>query len=145
VHLFAASRAAAGYRCVIAIRLLCVFCVCLLALEGCRRATESTSELTLAHEVSPQPPRVGQLTITLKPMDASGKPVEGAQITLEGNMSHAGMVPVFAEAREVAPGGYRANIDLSMAGDWFVLVHITLRDGRKLERQFEIKGVTPPL
>ena len=28
-----------------------------------------------------------------------------------------------------------------MAGDWFVLVHVTLPDGRKLDRQFDIKGV----
>jgi len=58
-------------------------------------------------------------------------------------MSHAGMVPVFAEAREGEPGRYRATMNLSMAGDWVVLVHITLPDGRKLERQFEIKGVAP--
>jgi hypothetical protein len=67
----------------------------------------------------------------------------GAQIKLEGNMSHAGMSPVFADTLEVAPGEYRANMDLSMAGDWVILVHLTLRDGAKLERQFEIKGVAP--
>ena len=58
-------------------------------------------------------------------------------------MSHAGMVPVFAEATEIDAGRYRANMDLGMAGDWLVLVHATLADGRKLERQFEIKGVAP--
>ena len=58
-------------------------------------------------------------------------------------MSHAGMSPVFANPLEVAPGDYRANMNLSMAGDWVVLVHLTLRDGTKLERQFEIKGVAP--
>ena len=58
-------------------------------------------------------------------------------------MSHAGMAPVFAEATEVDAGRYRATMDLSMAGDWVVLVHTTLADGRKWERQFEIKGVAP--
>lgn len=56
-------------------------------------------------------------------------------------MSHAGMVPVFADAVEVEPGRYRANLELSMAGDWHVAVDVTMRDGRKLEREFEIKGV----
>lgn len=60
---------------------------------------------------------------------------------LEGNMSHSGMSPVFADAAEVEAGRYRANIELSMAGDWVILVHLTLSDGRKIERQFEIKGV----
>jgi len=79
----------------------------------------------------------------LKVTDASLSPLTGAQIKLEGNMSHAGMSPVFADTLEVAPGEYRANMDLSMAGDWVILVHLTLRDGAKLERQFEIKGVAP--
>ena len=57
-------------------------------------------------------------------------------------MSHPGMVPVFAEATEIEPGQYRAILELSMAGDWHVAVRITLRDGRKVERQFEIKRVT---
>ena len=67
----------------------------------------------------------------------------GAQIKLEGNMSHAGMSPAFADTLEVAAGEYRANMELSMAGDWVILVHLTLSDGVKLERQFEIKGVAP--
>jgi len=56
-------------------------------------------------------------------------------------MSHAGMAPVFADATEEAPGYYGANINLSMAGDWIVVAHVTLADGRKLDHQFEINGV----
>lgn len=62
---------------------------------------------------------------------------------LEANMSHPGMTPVFAEAKEIEPGRYHSSIELSMAGDWVVLVYSTLADGRKVERQFEIKGVEP--
>ena len=58
-------------------------------------------------------------------------------MTLEGNMSHAGMSPVFAEAHEAGNGNYRATMELSMAGEWIVLVHVTLADGRKVEQQFE--------
>lgn len=56
-------------------------------------------------------------------------------------MSHAGMAPVFADTTEIEPGRYRAVMELSMAGDWIVLVHVILPDKRKLDRQFEIKGV----
>ena len=56
-------------------------------------------------------------------------------------MSHAGMVPVFADARETEPGHYQSRMELSMAGDWFILVHVTLKDGRQLVQQFDIKGV----
>jgi len=67
----------------------------------------------------------------------------GAHVRLEGNMSHAGMSPVFADTLEVAPGDYRANMEITMAGDWVILVHLILPDGAKLEHQFEIKGVAP--
>jgi YtkA-like len=102
------------------------------------------SELTLTHEVFPQPPRVGPLTITLRVADGSGKPATGISVKLEGNMSHAGMTPVFAGANETEPGRYSSTMELSMAGDWYFVVHMALPDGRKLERQFEIKGVGQP-
>ena len=101
-------------------------------------------DLTLTHEFSPQPPRVGPLTITLRVADASGKPATGVRIKLEGNMSHPGMTPLFADAKETDPGRYSSTMELSMAGDWYVVIHMTLPDGRKLERQFEIKGVSQP-
>ena len=108
---------------------------------SCR--SQSSPEVFVAHEVLPQPPRVGHVVIALRVTSASRKPVVGAQVRLEGNMSHAGMSPVFADTLEVVPGEYRANMELSMAGDWTILVHLTLPDGVKLERQFEIKGVAP--
>jgi hypothetical protein len=114
-------------------------CVCLVLAQACRHQSEAVSGLTLTHEVSPQPPRVGQVTITLRVADASGKPVTGVNIKLEGNMTHAGMTPVLAGAKENGPGRYSSTMELSMAGDWYFVVHMTLSDGRKLERQFEIK------
>jgi hypothetical protein len=114
---------------------LCLFAAC---------KNQSSQGIFVAHEVLPQPPRVGRVEIRLRPTDASRKPLTGAHIKLEGNMSHAGMSPVFVDASEVSPGEYRANMNLSMAGDWIILVHLTLPDGAKLvdgaklERQFEI-------
>jgi hypothetical protein len=98
---------------------------------------------TLEHEISPQPARVGQVTIMLKLTDPAGTPVTGALMKLEGNMSHPGMSPVFAEAKETDPGRYQSTLELSMAGDWVVLVTATLPDNRILGRKFEIKGVAP--
>ena len=124
---------------------LCLLCLLVAyfpgGLAGCR--SSPSVDITIAPEFAPQPPRVGPLTITLRVADVSGKPITAARIRLEGNMSHAGMVPVFADAAEVEPGRYRANVELSMAGDWIVLVHMTLPGGEKVERQFEIKGVAP--
>jgi hypothetical protein len=125
-------------------KLVIAICVSLVLAQACSRQSEPASDLTVTHEVSPQPPRVGPLTITLRLADASGQPTTGVNIKLEGNMSHAGMTPVFAGAKETEPGRYSSTLELSMAGDWYVVVHMTLPDGRKLEHQFEIKGVGQP-
>jgi hypothetical protein len=83
-----------------------------------------------------------QFTCTLWD-SAAARPLAGARVGLEGNMSHAGMRPVFATARETTPGTYAAEIELTMAGDWFILLDIQLADGRTLHRQVDLKGVRP--
>ena len=124
-------------------RLILVLTLVLLC--GCRhQGAPAASNLTISYEVSPLPARVGDVTITIRMKDGgSNEPIAGARIKLEGNMSHAGMAPVFADTKEIGPGQYRTNMKLSMPGDWYVLVHLTLPDGRELEQEFEIKEVAP--
>jgi hypothetical protein len=62
-------------------------------------------------------------------------------MTLEADMVHPGMAPVFADARETGSGNYEGTVNLNMPGDWVVLVHGKLADGKKLERQIDVKGV----
>jgi hypothetical protein len=97
----------------------------------------------MSYQVSPQPARVGDVTITINMKDRSERPIAGASVKLEGNMSHAGMAPVIAEAREIGPGHYQAKMKLTMAGDWDVLVLLTLPDGSEADQEFEIKNVAP--
>ena len=118
---------------------LLVFLFATLAL-ACQK-TAKPPDITLQYEIAPQPPRVGTATINLKLTDKNGAAVSGARVDLEGNMSHAGMSPVNSEAKEVETGKYRGTLQLTMAGDWIVLVHITLADGQKLQRQIELSGV----
>ena len=70
----------------------------------------------------------------------TGQLVSGARVRIEGNMSHPGMQPVFDVAREVAPGRYEAKLELTMAGDWIVLVDATLPDGRTVHRRMDLPG-----
>jgi hypothetical protein len=73
--------------------------------------------------------------------DAYDRPIVGARVELEGNMSHAGMVPVFAQATEIEPGLYQADLEFTMGGDWFILVRADLPDGRSMERQMDVPAV----
>lgn len=63
-------------------------------------------------------------------------------MSLEVDMSHPGMAPVFGEARESAPGQYQGSLDFAMPGDWVILIHATLPNGHKLERELSVPGVT---
>ena len=111
-----------------------------LLMLACSRPAAKSSASVSDKEVSPNPARVGPVVVRFHLSDAA-QPVSGAEVSLEGDMTHAGMAPVFADAHEVAPGQYQGNLNLTMPGDWVLLLHITLPDGRKLEDQIDLRGV----
>lgn len=117
-------------------------CTAILLCAGCSRHRGATTALTVDHEISPQPVRVGPVTLTLK-LASAGVPVKGARVGLEADMSHPGMSPGFGEAREIEPGLYRGQLQLGMAGDWVILLDIALPGGEKVERQIDVLGVRP--
>ena len=119
-----------------------------MLMSGCSRSSESSARDTSAtvaiqHEILPQPARVGSATVTLRLSDAASKPVTGAHINIEADMTHPGMTPGFADVKETGSGRYEAHLEFPMAGDWVILLHLTLPGGKKLERQFDVKGVRP--
>jgi hypothetical protein len=116
------------------------FCIC-FSLAACRRAQTHEPDVVLTHEIAPQPARVGPVTFSLVLADSSGNFIKSARVVLEGTMSHPGMAPVFSEAQEVEAGCYRAALEFTMAGDWIIIVHLTLADGRTLSRQIYVNGV----
>ena len=117
--------------------------VCGVAGVGCHRAVDTSSGIQVKEDITPQPVRVGPAAVSVELSDASRKPVSHAAIMVEADMSHPGMSPVFAEAKETAPGLYRAQFEFSMAGDWVMLLHVKLADGRRIERQMDVRGVQP--
>ena len=112
-----------------------------LTLAVACQKTAKPPDIALQYEIAPQPLRVGATTLDIKLTDKNGAPVGGARVELEGNMSHAGMGPISVEAKEIQTGKYRGTLQLTMAGDWIVLVHVTLPDGQTLQRQIELSGV----
>jgi hypothetical protein len=109
---------------------------------GCTRRSDSATSLEIQTQISPDPPRVGPNLITLRLVE-SGKALNGAHVAIEANMSHPGMRPQFAEAKETGDGRYDAGLAFPMAGDWVILVRVTLSDGKKMERQIDVRGVRP--
>jgi hypothetical protein len=92
-------------------------------------------------DIGPKPWRVGLATVNIALTDAGHQPIRGAQIRIEGDMMHPGMAPVFSKATEKSPGLYSGTLDLTMPGDWGVLLHVSLPDGRKIEKQVSVRSV----
>jgi hypothetical protein len=113
----------------------------LLLLAGCGRGGTDLPDVGVELAIEPDPPRIGPAVVTVALRDGDGLPIRGAVVQLEGNMSHAGMVPVLAEAAEVTGGRYRADLEFTMGGDWFILVRADLPDGRSMERKVDVPGV----
>jgi YtkA-like len=109
--------------------------------SGCRQTSDNLPDIKFEYKIVPDPPKTGLATFTLMLADSTGTPINGARISLEGNMSHAGMRPVFSEAREVESGRYESSLEFTMRGDWIILVHLTLPDGRKLQKHIAVNEV----
>ena len=115
--------------------------ICILPGVACTGRAERFDIVVVKPEISPHPARVGTVTVMFTLQDGTALPVKGAQVRLEADMSHPGMSPVFADAREAEPGRYQSQLALGMPGDWVILVHGALADGKKFERQIALNGV----
>lgn len=116
------------------------FLLVISMIGGCRQQTptpNSDSDLNIALAVEPEPLVVGEATLVITVTDPSGAPVNDAQIAARGDMSHAGMAPVFGEVEGGTNGQYRVPFQWTMAGDWIVEVTVTLANGETAIKSFE--------
>lgn len=102
-----------------------------LVLVACDPPTEGDADprRPIAVALVESEARVGPATVEVCPQ-LDGAPVEGATVRVVGDMTHAGMVPVVADAVAVGGGVYRTTGFLfDMAGDWVLSVDVTYPDG----------------
>ena len=118
-----------------------VLVVLVLPGAGCQRQAEGDRAVQVELKTEPDPPHVGKAVLRLLVTDSDGAPLEGAKLKLEGNMAHAGMKPVFADASEEKGGRYRAEMEFTMGGDWFLLIDGRRADGRSFRKKIDVKGV----
>ncbi|HXE81634.1 MAG TPA: FixH family protein [Vicinamibacterales bacterium] len=123
VLLLAASAAAGGFG------------------AGCTGEEPSAEDVRIEWQVTPSPAAVGPATLRFSLVDERRQPVAGAQLRVEGHMTHPGMAPATADVRETSPGNYEAALRFTMPGDWVVVVEGALADGRRLRRQLSVPSV----
>ncbi len=89
-------------------------------------------------DLRPDPPTLGEADLVIRLSDADGSPLSGASVSLKGDMTHAGMTPVFSDAVDEGDGRYRTTFEWTMAGDWILTVTGTLADGRAFQRELQV-------
>ncbi len=70
--------------------------------------------------------------------DPAGASIDDARLSLRGDMTHAGMVPVLAETEGGTDGLYRLPVEWSMAGEWILTVEAVLPDDTRVAREFDL-------
>ena len=113
-----------------------------VGLAGCGRIRQEQNatdvKVNLEMTVEPAQPAVGPSRLIFYLTDEQGQPIDDASLKVEGNMTHAGMVPVFAQAESGPAGRYTVPFEWTMSGDWVVTVVVTLVDGQQFSQQIPV-------
>lgn len=111
-------------------------------LQGCSRVSQEAqhNDSINVEVVSPVfSPIVGTDEIVLRVTDdQSGAPISDAYLSVKGDMTHAGMVPVLSSAKAGIDGNYAIPFEWTMGGDWILTVNVLLPDGALIERNFNL-------
>jgi hypothetical protein len=124
---------------------LLALAVVLLLGSGCGRESQgaAAAKAHISLTAIPFPAAVGDSRLVIQVTDLAGKPVSDARLSVKGDMTHAGMVPVLAESQAGDKEGYyNVPFEWTMAGDWVVTVEVTLNDGRRAVERFDLTVLT---
>jgi hypothetical protein len=121
-----------------------VWGVSLFWLAACSRPGAAPSDpyqISLIPDPAGYPGQVMRVQIT----DDTDAPVTDVTVSLEGNMNHAGMVPVLTEsvldeADGTTDGVYTIPFSFTMLGDWIVSVKVTPQDGEMVTRNIDLRA-----
>jgi hypothetical protein len=119
------------------VKQLCWTVLIALLIAGCRQQASNATGILITLSIEPASPVIGtaEMRVTLTSVD--NQPITDAKVTVRGDMNHAGMVPVIAEAERVEGNEYVVPFEWTMAGDWIVEVSAELTDGTTASQTFD--------
>jgi hypothetical protein len=101
------------------------------------RNSQQSNNTDIRIIVAVESTNVGETSLIVTLTDTAGSPINDATVSVKGDMSHAGMVPVLAKVTGGGDNGvYKMPFEWTMGGDWVVTVEATLPDGRSATQQF---------
>ena len=119
-----------------------VFALAIIAiLPGCYPAATADAAVVVECDTAPDPPQRGPTLVSCLISDPEGERLQAADVMLEANMTHPGMQPIHASMSESASGRYESRIDLTMAGDWYLVITGEVSGMGRFEETVNLPGV----
>ena len=127
--------------------ILLLLLILTLSASACNRTGDSALAAGLHTTLIPAAEGIQGDHVTIEIVDDDGLPVTDVTVSLEGNMTHAGMVPVLTEsvwdgADGSEDGRYRVPFQFTMLGDWIVSVKIENRDGGRYSQDVDVTATS---
>ncbi|MCY3797481.1 MAG: copper chaperone PCu(A)C [Chloroflexi bacterium] len=124
------------------LRLLTGLAIVLIVVAACRQQ-QPAAPADIQLELKASDTLVGETTLMLMVTDADGKPLSNpGTLSVRGDMNHAGMVPVFAEAEGATDGVFSLPFEWTMAGSWLVEASLKLPSGDIASETFTFEILT---
>ena len=90
-------------------RILSALLIALLVLVGCRQTNEPTAEnVSIDVALDSEMAMVGDATLLVTVTDEESNPINDASVSVRGDMTHAGMIPVIPDAVTTGEDGVYA-------------------------------------
>ncbi len=88
----------------------------------------SSKPVNIKVETSPAPAVMGDMELILTITDASGTPIEGAQVDVSADHTDMTGMTMGGAATEQGGGSYAINANFSMTGNWVLTVYVRKGD-----------------
>lgn len=119
-------------------RRLPIFLIVLMLAAACRQQPLAPADVQL--ELTTTNTLIGETTLLLAVTDKDGNAItDPGALRVRGDMSHAGMVPVFAETDQSSNGVFSLPFTWTMAGGWIVEASLTLPNGERAAETFNFE------
>ncbi len=129
------------------------FALCLVAAGIATAQTKSTQttekkpEPTITLTIKPTPPAAGETAFTVTAKDATGKPITGADVSVEfvmppmggmGEMKNKVALKASTDPKLAAQGTYAGTGQIMMAGKWNVTVDVRVGGKSVAEKKLPV-------